>query len=317
MRSSVRSCLQLALLLLSQTASADAPLPAEPAPTPAESGTEESTVARLESELHFKSGDVALGENLATLHLGDSLRYLGPEDTEKVLVAWGNPPGSKSLGMLLPNQVSPFADESWAVIVTYTEDGHVEDEDAKDIDFNELLTDMKKDTEEANAERQKAGYPAVHLVGWAEPPHYDPSARKLYWAKELDFGAPARTLNYDIRVLGRKGVLELSAVAALKQLAMIKAEMPKVLSAVEFNAGNRYADFDPDLDEVAAYGIGALIAGKLVAKAGLFKIIIAALLASKKLIVAGVVALAVMLKRLLGRKQAEQPSPDAEQPPSA
>lgn len=313
--------LALALTLAPNASQADEPgAPPEAAGEGAAEAAEseqDGELAKLEASFQYKSGDVVVGDNLATLKLGDKFRYLGPDDAAKVLEAWGNPPGPKTLGLIIPTQLSPFADDSWAVIATYAEDGHVDDEDAKDMDFNELLADMKKDTEEANPEREKAGYGTVHLVGWAEPPHYDASARKLYWAKELDFGNPAHTLNYDIRVLGRKGVLELSAVAALGQLATIKAEMPKVLQAVEFNPGSRYADFDPKLDTMAAYGIGALIAGKVAAKAGLFKIVLAALLASKKLLVAGGVALLMFLKKLFGKKDAEPAvaTPQADEPP--
>jgi uncharacterized membrane-anchored protein len=299
-----------AILTLSACASlAYAEEPAQPAateesdtPAPEERDPE---LVKLESSLSFKTGDVVVGDNLATLHLKG--------DTERVLVAWGNPPGNKSLGMLLPDQQSPFDESSWAVLVSYSEDGHVDDEDAKDIDFNDTLAEMKKDTEEANEQRTKDGYPVAHLVGWAEPPHYDNATRKLYWAKELDFGSPEHTLNYDIRVLGRKGVLELSAIASLTQLSVVKAEMPKVLGAVEFNKGSRYADFNPDMDSMAAYGIGALIAGKVAAKVGLFKVIVAALIASKKLLLAGGVAVAMFIKKLFGKKSEEAPS---ETPPA-
>lgn len=303
--------------LLSLTACTSLAFAEEPPPPEASTEDEERApeLVKLESSLRYKTGDVVVGDDLATLHLTGQQRYLGPEDTAKVLVAWGNPPGGESLGMVLPDQLSPFDKESWAVLVSYTEDGHVEDNDAKEIDFSETLTEMKQDTEDSNEERQKQGYPVTHLVGWAEPPHYDSTARKLYWAKELDFvGSPEHTLNYDIRVLGRKGVLELSAIASLSQLPVVKAEMPKVLGSVEFNAGSRYADYKPGVDSLAAYGIGALVAGKVAAKVGLFKVIVAALIASKKLLVAGGIALAMFVKKLLGKKTQETP-PEA--PPEA
>ena len=70
-----------------------------------------------------------------------------------------------------------------------------------------MLKDMKEGTEDHNDARKEAGFEAVHLIGWAEKPHYDASAKKLYWAKELNFeGSSAHTLNYDVRVLGREGV---------------------------------------------------------------------------------------------------------------
>ena len=60
--------------------------------------------------------------------------------------------------------------------------------------------------------------------------------------------------------------------------------MADVIAFTNFNEGNRYEDFDPELDKVAAYGIGALVAGKVAAKAGLFKGLFALLLAGKKFI---------------------------------
>ncbi|WP_437497153.1 DUF2167 domain-containing protein [Sorangium sp. So ce1099] len=257
---------------------------------------------RFDAELKLQSGKVTVGDNLAELDVPEAFRFTGPEGARKVLQAWGNPPGSDALGMLFPAGLSPLADDSWGVVISYVEEGHVDDDDAKDIDFGELLAEMQKDTSERNLERQKAGFPAVRLTGWAEPPHYDPASKKLYWAKALEFdGNKDGTLNYSIRVLGRKGVLELNAVSGMKQLATVRSEMQSVLKFVEFKSGNRYEDFNEDIDHVAAYGIGALVAGKVAAKAGLFKGLLAVLLASKKLVVAGLMAVAGGAKVLWDR----------------
>ena len=50
--------------------------------------------------------------------------------------------------------------------------------------------------------------------------------------------------------------------------------LPAVLAATDFNPGQRYAEFDPDLDTVAAYGLGALVAGKVAAKTGLLALLL-------------------------------------------
>ncbi len=101
----------------------------------------------------------------------------------------------------------------------------------------------------------------MEVIGWALPPHYDAQAKKLYWAEELSFdGDTAHTLNYKIRVLGRRGVLVLNAVSAMNQLPLVQEATPAALAMVQFNSGNRYADFVKG-DHVAAYGVGALIIG--------------------------------------------------------
>lgn len=290
-------------------AGAAQPAAAEPSGDAAREPTAEEIAAamqKFDAELKLQSGKVTVGDNLAELDVPEAFRFTGPEGTRKVLEAWGNPPGSEALGMLFPAGLSPIADDSWGVVISYVEEGHVDDDDAKDIDFGELLAEMQKDTGEGNLERQKAGFSAVRLIGWAEPPHYDPATKKLYWAKELEFvGNEHHTLNYSIRVLGRKGVLELNAVAGMKQLATVRGEMQSVLKFVEFKPGNRYEDFNEKIDQVAVYGIGALVAGKVAAKAGLFKGLFVLLLASKKLVVAGLVAVAggakVLWERIRGR----------------
>jgi uncharacterized membrane-anchored protein len=48
----------------------------------------------------------------------------------------------------------------------------------------------------------------------------------------------------------------------------------KIIASVEFNKGNKYSDFDSNTDKIAAYGIGGLIAGKVLAKAGFFAVIL-------------------------------------------
>jgi uncharacterized membrane-anchored protein len=147
----------------------------------------------------------------------------------------------------------------------------------------------------------------VTLVGWAEPPHYDARAHKLYWAKELAFGADEHTLNYSIRVLGRRGVLVLNAVAGMDKLPAIRQETQTVLAAVDFNDGHRYADYLPGTDKAATYGITGLIIGATAAKAGFFKVLIAGLLAFKKALVVGVLALISAIKVLFGGKKREAP----------
>lgn len=274
--------------------------------------------AAFEAGITYQTGDVVIGDGLATLHLGAGFRYLGPADTERLLVeAWGNPPGMSALGMIVPAEVSPLDQkQGWGVVITYTEEGYVEDDDADDIDYDELLETMQESTEAENEERVRQGYGAVHVVGWAEPPHYDGARNSLYWAKELDFeGQGERSLNYSIRVLGRRGVLELNAVASMSQLAQIKPEMEKIFPLVEYQPGHRYSDFDPDVDEVAAYGIGALIAGKAAVKVGIWAAILKFILAAKKLFIFLGIGLVALVGKLLGRRGKDDQAPPPAQDP--
>lgn len=268
--------------------------------------------AAFVASLNFQTGKVVLGDNLATLTLPDHLVFLNGEDAERLLVeAWGNPPDAElPLGMVLPAGLSPLADESWAVTIEYEASGYVSDEDAEDIDYSEMLDDLKDEAATDNQWRAENGYEPVELIGWAAQPHYDAQGKKLHWAKELKFGdSDTNTLNYNIRVLGRKGVLVLNFIANMDQLPEIQSTLPSVLAMTDFNQGHRYAEFDPDLDEVAAYGIGALVAGKLAAKAGLFATLALLL---KKFWVVPLLLIGWLGKRLFGNKQVDAPVAAAE-----
>jgi uncharacterized membrane-anchored protein len=276
-------------------------------PTAATATTAQTTAEQFLAKLNFQKGKITLPDGIATLNLPSGFEYLSPADADKVLVdAWGNPPGTKTLGMIVPANHDIISDTGWAVVVTYKEDGHIKDDDADSIKYDEILKDMQKATQEDNAAREKEGYKGMTLVGWAEPPRYDKQTHKIYWAKELATdGEVKHTLNYNIRVLGRKGVLVLNAVAGMDQIGMIKAEMPGVVAATEFNAGNTYSDFDSKTDHVAEYGLAALVAGGVAAKLGLFGKLLALLIAFKKVIIVGVLAFFGGIAKLFGRKKAE------------
>jgi uncharacterized membrane-anchored protein len=274
---------------------------------------EEMAAEEFEAQLKYQRGVITIGNGLATLSVPDTFRYLNPEQSELIIVqAWGNPPGLKTLGMLFPSDVSPLNEQGWGVVITYEEDGYVKDDEAEGIDYTEMLSQMKQATVAGNQERRQQGFPPIELVGWAAPPRYDKTTHKLYWAKELKFdNAIESTLNYDIRALGRKGVLSFNAVASMGQLGEIENRMKDVLGFAEFTAGNRYSDFDPGYDKIAAYGIGALIAGKIALKVGFFKLILGALLAAKKLVILGLVALAALLRKLFKKKPTQVDDPNS------
>lgn len=251
--------------------------------------------AAFEKELAYQHGSISLPTVGATLELGEGFRFLGPDDAERVLTeAWSNPPSdTKPLGMIVPEGIGVSARDGFGVVVTYIEDGHVDDDDAEDIDYDELLAEMRKQDAVDNRAREAAGLPSLDLVGWAKTPHYDAEHHRLYWARELHTPDAPATLNYDVRVLGRKGVLSLNAVGTMDQLEQIDPAMETLLATVNFADGSRYDDFDPDIDTVAAYGIGGLIAGKVLLKTGLLAGLFKILLAGKKLLLlvgAGIVA---------------------------
>lgn len=293
-------CLSLAATLPAQAAE-----PAASAASPASASAPQVSAQQFLASLTFREGKIKLPGEIATMDLPASFRYLDPADTEKLITdGWGNPPGAKTLGMIVPADVNPLSEAGWGVVVTYDKDGHVKDDDADKINYTDLLKDMQEGMAENNKARQEQGYAPMSLVGWAEQPSYDKGQHKLYWAKELHTdGSKENGLNYNIRVLGREGVLVLNAVSGMEQIAQVKQEMKKVTAFTEFTPGNRYTDFNASTDKVAEYGLAALVAGGVAAKLGFFGKIFALLLAFKKVLLLGVAAAGSWIYKLLGRKK--------------
>ncbi|GAA4324395.1 DUF2167 domain-containing protein [Flaviaesturariibacter amylovorans] len=261
-------------------------------------------VDSIEKSLHYKTGTVVVGSNLATLNLPAGFKFL--DSTEARLIIediWGNPKGQKALGLIVPaNTGAVLAD--YAFVVEYEAMGFVKDDDADKINYDDLLIELKKDAVAGNEERKRLGMESMDLVGWAAKPYYNKEQKILYWAKEFKVeGKEENTLNYDIRVLGRRGVLVLQAVSGMSQIDSVNKQIPSIIAMAQFNQGERYADFDSKTDDIAAWTIGGLVAGKVLAKAGFFAVIMKFL----KFIIAGVVlAGGAIFRFFTGRKKQEE-----------
>lgn len=225
----------------------------------------------------LKQGKIALAGGIAEVTVSPDYYFLDAATARIVLEdLWGNPPDDTVAGMIFPRDGWAW-NGSWGATLTYDPMGYVSDTEAGSYDYAAMLVQMQADTRDANAWRIENGYETITLVGWAEPPHYDKATNELYWAKRLKFGdATAEdTLNYDIRELGRAGVMVTSFISDFEQLEDVKASSADIRKMVSFTDGNRYADFDPETDRVAEFDVAGLISGNSAATAGLIALALA------------------------------------------
>jgi uncharacterized membrane-anchored protein len=242
---------------------------------------------KRDSEIKYQTGKVDLNDDI-TLDVPTGFKFMSKKDAEYVVYDyWGNPNTNDVLGMIVKENYSILNGDAWAFIVTYDMSGYVKDEDADKMDYDEMMEGIKDGEKEENEQRVKEGYPSIHMIGWATKPFYDKKTNILHWAKSMKFSnTEDTTLNYDVRILGRKGVLSLNAVGIVSQLREIQKNIPQIVNIAKFKKGSSYLDFDPSVDKVAAYTIGGLVAGKLLAKAG----ILVLLLKNIKLVIFAVLA---------------------------
>jgi uncharacterized membrane-anchored protein len=170
---------------------------------------------------------------------------------------------------------------------------------------------MQSATEERNEDRKREGYPAMHLVGWAQPPAYDAADHALIWARELrQDGDLVNALNYDVRLLGRTGVLSLNMLASMNDIADVRGAAERFGKTVTFEPGAGYRDFNKDTDKSAEYGLAGLVAGGVAL--GVAKKIgfLAIILKFGKVILLGLAAAGAgawqFIKRLVGKGGGEE-----------
>ena len=274
---------------------------AEPEPDPAENSA--TDIREMLEKYHPTEGTVKVG-TVAEARLTNGWLFLAGADARKFLADLGNQPGPQVLGVAMPPD---FAESKVFAVYSYADEGHVGDDEAPNYD--ELLTDMQESAKESSKQRKQAGLGGVELQGWAEPPHYDKEQHKLYWAEKLKFDEnPGLTLNYNVRVLGRSGHLVVNGVGDIDQLELVANHSKHLLTVTEFLPGQRYENFDPAYDKVAAYGIGGLIAGNVALKAGLFAKLAVLLKVALKPILVGLAVLGGLVMKVFGKRKQPQES---------
>lgn len=236
--------------------------------------------------------------------------FTGPEGTRKLMERMGNRPSPNELGFLAPASQA----KDWFLLFSFHDVGYVKDEDKDKIDAKALLESIRAGTEEANKWRAEKGITPLHVVGWFDEPHYDAQSHNLVWAIEAKEDGGGRVVNYDVRLLGRKGYMSVTLVTDPPALAAAKPEVEGLLGGFSYNQGNRYAEFLKG-DKVAEYGLAALVAGgagAAAAKLGLFAKLGKILARGAKLIVVGIAALFAAIRKLLGlgsKKKEPGPAP--------
>jgi len=218
---------------------------------------------KLLEGLHPQNGDVSVERAEVVLHLGEAYYFLPPGEAQRVLTeAWENPQyGVRGvLGMIFPAGHNPIA-TPWGAIIRYEDSGYVSDDEAGASDYDAILKSFQEGEAERNEERVRLGFGTVHTVGWAQPPTYDRKAHSLIWAHHLRFSDdPKDGLNYDVRLLGRNGVLSLNIVSGMWALPAIREDAASLARKIEFKPGYRYSDYVKDVDKRAGYGLAGLVA---------------------------------------------------------
>jgi len=240
----------------------------------------------------------------ASIALQPNVRFLSTQGTDELMKLTGNLPDAQSYTL---------ADKAmnWFAVYSFADIGYVKDDEK--IDADALLKSMRESQEASNEERTKQGLEPLTIVGWAVAPHYDRQTHNLEYG--LTLSSPSGTnVNYHVRMLGRRGVMDGALVTSQAHLQEDLAAFRTANAQFAYNADEGYGAFK-DGDKVSEYGLAALITGGAAAaavKGGLFKGLLLILAKFGKIIalaaVGGFVAFRKFLGRLFGKGEYLGPS---------
>lgn len=299
-RLSLATWIALLLCVSGASRAADAPSPSSTpnAPTAAEAAR---SAARDAARAAIQRGPVTVKlRDQAQLNLPEGFGFIPQKESTALMSAMGNSPGDDLLGLIVP-----LGEAHWYVVAYYDPSGYIKDDDAKHWDADKLLQSLKDGTEAGNAARTRVGVPPLKVTRWIEPPAYTADSHRLIWSVEAqrkDGVSEDPTVNYNTYVLGREGFISMNLITSASGVNDDKAAARVLLSAVNFNDGKRYGDFNSSTDKVAAYGLAALVAGVAAKKIGLLALLAATVVKFAKVIAVAVAAgIAVVTRWLRGR----------------
>jgi uncharacterized membrane-anchored protein len=195
--------------------------------------------------------------SVGTISVPPGMMFLDADGTRRFLELTGNPPRDHRY-TLAPD------DLSWFAIFVFDPSGYVRDDEK--LDQAALLEDLKAGDERQNKERRRLGMGELHTDGWHVPPHYDTTSKRLEWGVRLRTERGEQTVNYAVRLLGRRGVMQAILVSDPDHLDKDMVPFKAALKGYDFAAGERYSEFRAG-DRVAEYGLAALVVGGAAAAA--------------------------------------------------
>ena len=253
--------------------------------------------------------------NQATLSIPDNYYFVPQTQANALMKAMGNSESPELYGLIVPMDEKDNA----LFTVEYRADGYVKDDEAQDLNPDDILQSYKEGTEQANAERVQQGYPALEVTGWAQKPVYNAASHRLTWAMlGHDKGASTSEndgVNYETRILGREGVISITLLVSAKELSASQAKADALTAGLKYNEGKKYENFSASAgDKVAEDGLATLITGVVAKKLGLFAAILAFLAKFAKVGLIAVFAAFPFLKRFFKRKEKPQVTDNAVAP---
>ena len=161
------------------------------------------------------------------------------------------------------------------IYVRYKDEGYVTIDDWKSIKPENLISEMRQIQEAWKDQLKEEGRNYVEELNWIYKPTFDSEKNTVHVSYEGTWNGKKgryKTMQTNSIVLGRNGYLDISFVTSItnettkEELQQIANLAKDFTDGIDFLEESKHADYKSS-DEVAALGIGGVVAGTLGVKA--------------------------------------------------
>jgi len=152
-------------------------------------------------------------KDYADVQVPAGYRFADGAMVQEMMRSSGEPVSGRELGAIFSEAAK------WFVVFLFDEVGYVKDDEKNQLDADKLLKTIKSNNDAGNEYRKKNGVAPLNIIGWEKQPAYDEKSHNLEWAIRAE-SEGRLILNYNVRVLGRKGVMEVILVVPPEQLTI-------------------------------------------------------------------------------------------------
>jgi len=167
------------------------------------------------------------------------------------------------------NMVMHIRGTGYDVFLDYRDDGYVKLDDWKNVNSNNLLSELREIAKSNAIYLKEKNLDYVNKIDWIFKPTLNKENKSVSYSYKVDWNSGQQSMESKNLILGKKGYLESAFVVAYKEDIDLEYESDfskDFVNGVIFKEGFKHSDYKPG-DKIAAAGIGGLVAGSLGIKA--------------------------------------------------
>lgn len=197
-------------------------------------------------------GHVSLLDAPIEIDIPAELQFVDGRNTKFLLSQfWGSDPDALKdvVGMLIPDTLSSIINLDKAFIISYSNDGFVNDKLMRNFSYDKLLKILR-----ANQDNSYTN------ISWAWTPNYDMHTHSL--SLPLAYIENNDTIiTPRIFVFGRYGVTRIDPVASISDYQWLYENNRPVINSIEYKKGSGYEDYDPKDKTVTYNSVASFLRG--------------------------------------------------------